>query len=124
MRQIKIVLFLLTVSLIAIAQDAAPAQPPAQASAKALQQQITVLKKLNADQQAHIKMLEQAMRQEMQDEAAADQQTKSAVRQQGLAQGAGLGAGIMLLVVGAMLLARKQPQSNATTKPQTRAASA
>jgi len=122
MRQIKIVFFLLAVSLIGIAQEAAPA--PAQASPKALQQQIADLKKLNADQQVQIKALEAAMRQEMRDEAAADQQTKSSVRKQSFMQGAGLGAGIMLLVAGAMLLAKKQPQSNATTKAQARAASA
>ena len=124
MRQIKIVFFLLTVSLIAVAQDAAPAQPPAQAQSKQLQQQIADLKKANADQQAHIRALEEAMRQEMRDESAADQQTKSAVRMKGLAQGAGLGAGAMLLVFGLSLRARKQSYRSAPTKPQARAASA
>jgi hypothetical protein len=124
MRQIKFVLFLLTVSLISIAQDAAPAHPPTQAQLKPLQQQIADLNKQSGDQRAQIKSLQEDLRIQMQKDTAATLEVKSAVRKEALAEGAGLGAGAMLLVVAVMFGAKKQPQSNATIKPQARAASA
>jgi Spy/CpxP family protein refolding chaperone len=124
MRQLKFVLFLLTVSLIAFAQDAAPAHPLTQAQPKPLQQQVADLNQLTANQQAQIKSLQEDLRVQMQKDTAATLQVKSAVRKESLMQGAGLGAGAMLLVVAIMFGARKQPQSNPTTKPQARAATA
>ena len=91
----------------------------AQLEAAPLQQQVTDLTKLNADEQEQIKTLQA----EMQADSAAALQAKSDAHKEGLEYGGAIGAGAMLLICGLIFGLRnfsltKKPQ------PQSRAASA
>jgi hypothetical protein len=89
----------------------------AQLASAPLQQQVTDLTKLNADEQTQIKTLQQ----QMQAESAVALQEKSAAHAEGLEYGGAIGAGVMLLVCGLIFGLRNY---NVTKKPQARAASA
>jgi hypothetical protein len=86
-----------------------------------LMQQIADLNKLTTDQQGQIKKLHE----QMQADATAAQQAKSAAHTQGLQQGMGIGVGTMLILFG-LIYAIKKFMGNftVTKRPQTRAASA
>jgi len=86
-----------------------------QASAP-LQQQITELNKLSTDQQTQIKKLQE----QMQADSAAAVQAKAAAHTEGMEQGAGIGAVVMLLLGGGVFLLKKRSTANT----QVRAASA
>jgi hypothetical protein len=89
----------------------------AQLASAPLQQQVTDLTKLNADEQAQIKDLQE----QIQADSAAALQEKSAAHRAGLEYGSGIGAGVMLLVCGLMFALRN---FSVTKKPLSRAASA
>jgi hypothetical protein len=88
----------------------------AQLASAPLQQQITDLTKLNSDEQAQIKTLQE----QMQAESAAALEDKSAAHREGLEYGSAIGAGATLLICGLMFGLRNY---NVTKKPQARAAS-
>src|ERR1700730_2134884 len=91
-----------------------------QASAP-LQQQIANLNKLIADQQAQIKSLHE----QMQAETVAASQSSVTAHTTGLQQGAGIGAGATVLLLGLIFGIRRLTQRfSVAKKPQARAASA
>jgi hypothetical protein len=89
----------------------------AQLASAPLQQQVTDLTKLTADEQTQIKNLQE----QMQADSAAALQEKSAAHRDGLEYGSGIGTGIMLLICGVIFGLRN---FSVTKKPQSRAASA
>lgn len=91
-----------------------------QASAP-LQQQIADLNKLSTDQQAQIKRLGE----QIQADAAASLQAKAEAHTEGVKQGAGFGAGGVLMLIGLIFGIRKLSQDfSVTKKSQAKAASA
>lgn len=82
-----------------------------------LQQQVTDLTKLNADEQAQIKDLQV----QIQADSAAALQEKSAAHREGLEYGSAIGAGVMLLICGLIFALRN---FSVTKKPLSCAASA
>jgi hypothetical protein len=89
----------------------------AQLASAPLQQQVTDLTKLNADEQTEIKNLQE----QIQADSTAALQEKSAAHKDGLEYGGGIGAGIALIICGLIYGARN---FSVTKKPQSRAASA
>jgi flagellar biosynthesis/type III secretory pathway protein FliH len=97
-----------------------------------LQQLITDLNKLAADQQAQIKRLSDQIQSDAtaairakSDYATAVLQAKAAAHTEGLQQGAGIGVGATLLLFGLVFGVRRLTRNfTVTKKPQARAASA
>jgi hypothetical protein len=89
----------------------------AQLASAPLQQQVADLTKLNADEQAQIKTLQE----QMEAESAAALVDKSTAHRDGLEYGGGIGAVVMLLICGLIFGLRN---FSVTKKPQSRAASA
>lgn len=96
-----------------------------------LQQQIADLNRLVADQQDQIRRLQEQMQadaaqsqERVQADTASALQAKAAAHKQGLEQGAGIGAGALLLVLGTFVGAKRLTRNSARRKPVGQAASA
>jgi len=103
-----------------------------QAATEPLQQQISDLNKLTADQQTQIKKLQDQIQADAasaaevkQHDATELQNAQAAAHRQGLWQGAGIGAGALLLLFIVVLVIRRLSRSfTITKKPKANSASA